>query len=57
VPPPDLDASLAERPVGGLGVWLVQQLATRCEYARHQERNVLTVTCGPAVPAPPWPAA
>jgi anti-sigma regulatory factor (Ser/Thr protein kinase) len=44
-PPPDLDAPIDERPVGGLGVWLVRQLAAHCEYARENGQNVLTVTC------------
>ncbi len=46
-PPPDLEAPLDERPVGGLGVWLVRQLAARCDYARENGQNVLTITCRP----------
>ena len=42
-PVPDVDAALAERPVGGLGILLIRRLATRCEYRREDGRNVLTV--------------
>jgi sigma-B regulation protein RsbU (phosphoserine phosphatase) len=42
-PEPDLDAGIAQRPVGGLGILLIRRLATRCEYARDGDRNVLTV--------------
>ena len=40
---PDLDASVDERPIGGLGVFLVTQLASRVDYERRDESNVLTV--------------
>jgi sigma-B regulation protein RsbU (phosphoserine phosphatase) len=42
-PEPDLDVGIAERSVGGLGILLIRRLATRCEYARDGDRNVLTV--------------
>jgi sigma-B regulation protein RsbU (phosphoserine phosphatase) len=44
-PDPELDAPAGERPVGGLGVFLVKRLAHRCEYTREGDRNVLTVCC------------
>ncbi|HSE94372.1 MAG TPA: ATP-binding protein, partial [Methylomirabilota bacterium] len=44
-PDPDLDIPAAERPVGGLGVFLVKRLAHRCEYTREGDQNVLTVCC------------
>jgi sigma-B regulation protein RsbU (phosphoserine phosphatase) len=44
-PDPELDVPAGERPVGGLGVFLVKRLAHRCEYARDGDRNVLTVCC------------
>ncbi len=42
-PAPDLDADIADRPVGGLGVFLVRELAERVDYAREGRHNVLTV--------------
>jgi sigma-B regulation protein RsbU (phosphoserine phosphatase) len=40
---PDVEAPIVERGVGGLGIFLVRQLADRCEYAREGSTNVLTV--------------
>jgi anti-sigma regulatory factor (Ser/Thr protein kinase) len=40
-PPPDLDAPLAERRVGGLGVHLVRQFVDEIEYRREDGRNHL----------------
>ncbi|HUL81264.1 MAG TPA: SpoIIE family protein phosphatase, partial [Gammaproteobacteria bacterium] len=40
----DLDADIAERRVGGLGVHIVRQLADRCSYARSEDRNVLEIS-------------
>jgi sigma-B regulation protein RsbU (phosphoserine phosphatase) len=42
-PAPDVEAPIAERGVGGLGIFLVRQLADRCEYVREGSTNVLTV--------------
>jgi sigma-B regulation protein RsbU (phosphoserine phosphatase) len=42
-PPPDLDADIAVREVGGLGIALVTQLAAGCRYARLDGWNVLVV--------------
>ena len=41
---PDLDASLEDRPIGGLGIYLVRTLADGVEYKRENDRNILTVT-------------
>ena len=41
--PPDLDAPLDERALGGLGIHLVRNLMDRVEYARLGGKNVLTV--------------
>jgi anti-sigma regulatory factor (Ser/Thr protein kinase) len=41
--PPDLEADLAERPVGGLGIFLVRQLMDRLEYQRQEHENVLVM--------------
>jgi anti-sigma regulatory factor (Ser/Thr protein kinase) len=42
-PQPDLDASLAERPVGGLGLFLVSQMAESVAYRREADRNHVAV--------------
>jgi anti-anti-sigma factor len=48
---PDLDAPIAERPVGGLGLVLVRHLVERWEYAREGATNVVTLYWGrPAEP-------
>ena len=44
VDPPDLDAAIGERPVGGLGVFLVRPLADHVEYQRVDDCNVLRIT-------------
>ncbi|HEY7601522.1 MAG TPA: anti-sigma factor antagonist [Methylomirabilota bacterium] len=51
-PAPDLDAPIAERPVGGLGLVLVRRLVDRWEYARADATNVVTLYWGRPV-APP----
>ncbi|HLI81402.1 MAG TPA: ATP-binding protein [Candidatus Binataceae bacterium] len=40
-PPPDLDAPLEEREIGGLGIYLVRALADDARYTRAGDRNVL----------------
>jgi serine/threonine-protein kinase RsbW len=40
---PDLDASLEERRIGGLGVLLVKKLMDEVSYARNGGRNVLAM--------------
>lgn len=42
-PAPDVDASLEDRPIGGLGVYLVQTLMDEAHYRREQDRNHLTL--------------
>jgi anti-sigma regulatory factor (Ser/Thr protein kinase) len=44
VPPPDLTASLGERPVGGQGVFLVRQMMDAVSYQRVGVRNQLAMT-------------
>jgi serine/threonine-protein kinase RsbW len=44
LPPPDLTTSLAERQVGGLGVFLVRQTMDTVSYARIAGRNQLRMT-------------
>ncbi len=45
-PPPDvdLDVSLEERAVGGLGLFLVHELMDSVNYRRDEGRNVVTLT-------------
>ncbi len=42
-PPPDLDAEIGDRAVGGLGVHLVRALADEISYVRDASHNVLRV--------------
>ena len=42
-PAPDLTLSLEERPVGGLGVFLVKELVDEVRYEHKDGNNVLTV--------------
>lgn len=43
-PEPDLEADLDDRPIGGLGVYLVRQLMDSVNYHHEGGRNVLTVS-------------
>ena len=45
---PQVDAALADRPVGGLGVHLVKSIAETLDYRFHDGRNILTATVGAA---------
>jgi serine/threonine-protein kinase RsbW len=40
--PPDLSRGLADRPVGGLGVFLVRSMVDSIDYRREQGRNILS---------------
>ena len=42
-PEPDLDADIHDRPIGGLGVHLIKELAEDVSYRREEPHNVLTV--------------
>ena len=42
-PTPELDAPLAERKIGGLGIHLVRQIMESMEYERVDGRNVVTL--------------
>ena len=42
-PRPDVAAPLEDRPIGGLGVHLVQSLMDEASYRREQDRNHLTL--------------
>lgn len=41
---PDLSLSAEERPIGGLGIFLVKQLMEKVEYKRAEGKNILTMT-------------
>jgi serine phosphatase RsbU (regulator of sigma subunit)/anti-sigma regulatory factor (Ser/Thr protein kinase) len=43
-PAPDVTRPFEDRPVGGLGIHLVRELAADCRYARVDGRNQVTVT-------------
>ena len=42
-PTPDVGASLEERPLGGLGLFLVHQMMDSVEYRREGGRNIVTL--------------
>lgn len=42
-PTPDLDASMEDRSIGGLGIFLVTSFTDSMQYTRRQERNHLTL--------------
>lgn len=50
VPSPDLDADIDARPVGGLGLYLIKQLAEEISYRRSDDFNLLKVVL--RVPTP-----
>ena len=43
-PHPDIDASIEERPIGGLGVHFVRELMDGFRYRRSGGRNIVTLT-------------
>ena len=42
-PPPDIETPLEDRPLGGLGLFLVHQMMDSVEYRREEERNIVTL--------------
>lgn len=46
-PEPDLTLSLGERPIGGLGVYLVRTMGEELEYRRENNRNHLKLVVHP----------
>lgn len=44
LPEPDLDKPVDQRPIGGLGVFLVRKTVDRMEYERLGNRNILRIT-------------
>jgi serine phosphatase RsbU (regulator of sigma subunit)/anti-sigma regulatory factor (Ser/Thr protein kinase) len=59
--PPDLEAGIAERKVGGLGIYFITRMADAVDYRREKDRNILTLTVRPdkdgGGPAPAGPGA
>lgn len=43
-PAPDLDLAIEERPIGGLGLFLVKSIVDTLEYRRERDHNILTLT-------------
>ncbi|MDQ7821254.1 MAG: ATP-binding protein [Candidatus Eremiobacteraeota bacterium] len=43
IPPPDLNAPLDEREIGGLGIFLVRQFMDDVAYRHENQRNILTL--------------
>lgn len=43
-PEPDLEASAEERPIGGLGIFMVRTLSDGVTYRRDGDRNILTIS-------------
>ena len=41
---PELNATIAERKIGGLGIFLIRKMADEMQYKREGEENVLTLT-------------
>ena len=52
---PDTTLSLEGRPIGGLGIYLVQQLVDEARYARTGDHNVLVLTKRLSAGASPEP--
>ena len=42
-PEPDLELSIEERPIGGLGVFLVRSIVDAVDYRRDGNRNIVTL--------------
>jgi anti-sigma regulatory factor (Ser/Thr protein kinase) len=42
-PPPNVQANAEERPIGGLGIFMVIKMMDKVEYERKEEKNLLTI--------------
>jgi len=42
--PPDITKDIDERDIGGLGLFMVTQMADEIEYKRRNNKNILTIT-------------
>lgn len=43
-PPPDITLQAQDRPIGGLGIFLVNQIMDTVAYQRLEDKNILTMT-------------
>jgi serine/threonine-protein kinase RsbW len=43
-PDPDVEASVNDRPIGGLGLYLIRKLSCRLEYSHQNGQNLTTFT-------------
>jgi serine/threonine-protein kinase RsbW len=43
VPDADITLSAEDRPIGGLGIFLIRQIMNEVRYERIEDRNVLTM--------------
>jgi len=41
---PDITLSYDERPIGGLGIFIVKEMSKNIEYERKDNKNILTIT-------------
>ena len=41
---PDISLSYEERPIGGLGIFMVKEMSKKIEYERKNDKNILTIT-------------
>jgi len=44
VPEPDITSPLAERPIGGLGLFMVKNMMDSMDYRREDGHNILTIS-------------
>ena len=42
-PPPNLDLPIEDRPIGGLGIYIVRSTVNEIEHRREGGRNILTM--------------
>jgi serine/threonine-protein kinase RsbW len=45
-PDPSVDVAADDRPIGGLGLYLVRKLSCSLEYARRNDENCMTFAIG-----------
>ncbi|MGH8026988.1 MAG: ATP-binding protein [Pseudoxanthomonas sp.] len=50
IAPPDLEADIMDRPIGGLGLYLIRQIAEETHYRRVDDANLLRVSLRIATP-------
>ena len=50
LPAPDLSADIADRQIGGLGIYFINKLTKQVTYRREEEKNILAMTFGVTEP-------